>query len=80
MRGKVLRGLLCARGKRGGEEVKEVKKVKEIKEVGEAGILSAVSDRRDFGGTNTRKDSMDFHYCQGLLWSIYHSNVRRGSG
>ena len=26
------------------------------------------------------KDGMDVHYWQGLLFSVYHSNVRRGSG
>ena len=32
------------------------------------------------GDENTRKDSMDLHYCKGLLLGVYHSNVRRGSG
>jgi len=74
-------GACCARaGSWEVEDVEEVKKLKGIKEAGEGGILSGVSELRDFGGTNTKKDSMDVYYCQGLLLSVYHSNVRRGSG
>jgi hypothetical protein len=42
--------------------------------------MGAATDGKRFGEENMGKDSMDLHYCQGLLLSVYHSNVRLGSG
>ena len=44
------------------------------------GALGEAANGKRWREENIRKGSMDLHYCQGLLLSVYHSNVRRGSG
>jgi hypothetical protein len=42
--------------------------------------MGEATDGKRLREENIGKDSVDLHYCQGLLSSVYHSNVRRGSG